>query len=327
MPTMVTDLTHYLDVTPLPIDAHHPRRFAERLGGFFGSIVEAVTAGFERGAAVYTTVRCRRRPGRKPCAGLICGILEPEEGVIVWACTRCGDNGYIHHYQGTPWDMTLMRPLETAEVGLMIRVIVTPDEHACMSRAVAADAIVDRLLKAARVGIGPEDIVITGPRVWVERLRNAVAMARDDAQTAGVVFPLTSALGKLGRATPSTWEEILQSSEFGLYSTFDTQGYALDDGEARHAAHPTAFWIPDSADRESLTAGRLVKLIFAIQTDTADDIAFERMWVVVETRTGDIYQGRLDNQPVSSQTLAVGDVVFFGPEHVIDIARESLEYS
>ena len=46
------------------------------------------------------------------------------------------------------------------------------------------------------------------------------------------------------------------------------------------------------------------------------------MWVIVNGRVGDVYVGRLDNQPVSSERLGLGDPVFFGPEHVIDISTE-----
>jgi hypothetical protein len=49
-------------------------------------------------------LKCRRRPGRKPCPGEIETDFEPDTDTIVWWCPVCGENGYITNWQGTLWD-------------------------------------------------------------------------------------------------------------------------------------------------------------------------------------------------------------------------------
>ena len=51
-------------------------------------------------------VRCRRRPGRKPCTGLIEADFNPDDERIVWWCTACDDNGYISNWKGSMWDLS-----------------------------------------------------------------------------------------------------------------------------------------------------------------------------------------------------------------------------
>lgn len=50
-------------------------------------------------------VRCRRRPGRKPCIGVIETDLDPENEDIVWWCPVCQDNGMIRNWKGSMWDL------------------------------------------------------------------------------------------------------------------------------------------------------------------------------------------------------------------------------
>ena len=96
--TVVTDLTHFLTkegaIAPMPVQA---RRLAE----FLGDIVVAATMS----NADPHRVKCRRRPGRKPCPGEIETAFE-EDDRIVWWCPVCGENGYISHWQETLWDRT-----------------------------------------------------------------------------------------------------------------------------------------------------------------------------------------------------------------------------
>ena len=97
----VTDLTHFLDEKgKFP----HPALPgpARRLGGHLLSIVAAATEqppsrGQEAG------INCRRRPGRRPCPGIITYRILVDTRVN-WACPRCGDNGFISNWQGTSWD-------------------------------------------------------------------------------------------------------------------------------------------------------------------------------------------------------------------------------
>jgi hypothetical protein len=58
----------------------------------------------ESGTVLSSKVKCRRRPGRKPCPGEIMAVLRGQSKEIIWECPVCGDNGVIHHWGGTLWD-------------------------------------------------------------------------------------------------------------------------------------------------------------------------------------------------------------------------------
>lgn len=98
--TWITDMTNYLDDTGGI--AAMPGR-VRRLADHFGTIVAAASA-LTPGKVVRTHVSCRRRPGRRPCAGRIQAIRNAEDR-IRWQCPSCGDNGLISGWRGTPWDM------------------------------------------------------------------------------------------------------------------------------------------------------------------------------------------------------------------------------
>jgi hypothetical protein len=51
------------------------------------------------------SVRCRRRPERRRCSGIIFSMPSVEhDDAIVWYCPVSGDNGLIRGWQDTLWD-------------------------------------------------------------------------------------------------------------------------------------------------------------------------------------------------------------------------------
>jgi hypothetical protein len=107
--------------------------------------------------------------------------------------------------------------------------------------------------------------------------------------------------------------------------SLETDGWCLDDGEARHRANPDRFEIPPAYVRDGLEPGDFAQLIFLFLVDGEEHPTGERMWVIVRERTADGYLGVLRNEPVSVEE---GDEPSFGfelpfePRHVID----ALEY-
>jgi hypothetical protein len=95
------------------------------------------------------------------------------------------------------------------------------------------------------------------------------------------------------------------------------------DGEEYHRNAPATFWIPELSERQQLQPGDLVKLIFQIAIDDPeDDVAIERMWVIVRERVPGGYLGILDNEPSSideNDQLWLGTEFPFQPKHVINI--------
>jgi hypothetical protein len=110
--------------------------------------------------------------------------------------------------------------------------------------------------------------------------------------------------------------------------------WQLRSGEDAHRAAPDTFWIPALRRRESLKRGQAAKLIFEIEATEPDGTVSsqgERMWVIVAEKIGDIFIGRLANQPVCLEPsddayLGIGAEVPFRAEHVIDIDDPPPEY-
>ena len=107
---------------------------------------------------------------------------------------------------------------------------------------------------------------------------------------------------------------------------FQTDGWCLEDGEAYHAKAPETFWIPERRRRESLQPGDLAKVIFRISVDKApENVAIERMWVLVRERTSNGYLGMLDNEPnaiAENDEFWLGTELPFSANHVIDIEEK-----
>ena len=102
--TWITDLTHFLDEDGNLADIPGP---AFRLAEYFTAMV-AMASHPDPDIPSSFRVRCRRRPGRKPCAGLIEWDLDFETEDILWWCPVCGDNGSITNWKGSLWDLSGM---------------------------------------------------------------------------------------------------------------------------------------------------------------------------------------------------------------------------
>lgn len=100
--TWITDLTHFLDETgQIAPESGPDRRLAEHITAIvaMASLPEIVIPPEYK-------VKCRRRPGRKPCAGFIDADIDPETDEIVWWCDKCDDNGYIQNWKDSMWDLS-----------------------------------------------------------------------------------------------------------------------------------------------------------------------------------------------------------------------------
>jgi len=99
--TWITDLTHFLDEDgQIAPDSGPARRLAEHL-----TAIVAMASYPELVIPSEYQVRCRRRPGRKPCGGHIEAGLDPDTEDIMWWCTQCDDKGYIRSWKRTMWDL------------------------------------------------------------------------------------------------------------------------------------------------------------------------------------------------------------------------------
>jgi hypothetical protein len=94
----IVDLRHYLTPSGAIADMAAPAR---RLAEYFASIVVDATSNL----AGEPAVRCRRRPRRRRCPGVLMAYPAPEDSeTIEWYCPECGDQGVIRGWVGTLWD-------------------------------------------------------------------------------------------------------------------------------------------------------------------------------------------------------------------------------
>ena len=99
--TWITSLEHILDESGAIAAPKGPgRKLAEHIVA-----IVAMASRPEMVPPPEYRVRCRRRPGRKPCPGMINVNLEPETENIVWWCPVCHDNGKISNWKGSMWDL------------------------------------------------------------------------------------------------------------------------------------------------------------------------------------------------------------------------------
>ena len=105
--------------------------------------------------------------------------------------------------------------------------------------------------------------------------------------------------------------------------TYDHDHYILDNGEKLNQAYPDTYFIPDKKERENVNTGDIVKLVFRMEeTAGSEDLAVERMWVMISKTHDDYYEGVLNNHPAGSNCLTAGQTVFFQPCHIIQIYNE-----
>jgi uncharacterized protein YegJ (DUF2314 family) len=113
------------------------------------------------------------------------------------------------------------------------------------------------------------------------------------------------------------------SSDLMRKPDFEIDGWCLENGETYHAKAPDTFWIPERQKRENLKPGDLAKLIFRISVDNEDDdVAVERMWVLVRELVPGGYLGVLDNEPdaiAENDEFWLGTELPFSAQHIIDI--------
>jgi hypothetical protein len=92
--TWITDLSHFDGVEQ---DREAPVR-AKQLSEYLRRIAKGAShLGVRRDFGILGEVHCRRRPGRKPCGGIILARLCPDDR-IEWRCPVCNDNGLISNW-------------------------------------------------------------------------------------------------------------------------------------------------------------------------------------------------------------------------------------
>jgi hypothetical protein len=147
----VSDLRDFLE---LPEDAPGPAvKMAERLR----AVVRAATAE-EPGETWESALICTRRPGRQACPGHLAVLRTDVPAEIHWRCTSCGEEGVVHGWVGSPFDLRRSRG---EPPGADEATIAVPDEVAAALRELQLlDLDCERLVYRARVVDG--EVLLSG---------------------------------------------------------------------------------------------------------------------------------------------------------------------
>jgi hypothetical protein len=86
-------------------DGNLPDGRAGRAARFLGEIVRAASI-LPLDEAQQSAIRCRRRPNRRRCTGMLRLHRHRRGDEIHWCCTVCDDGGVITHWQRTCWDLS-----------------------------------------------------------------------------------------------------------------------------------------------------------------------------------------------------------------------------
>ncbi len=86
------------------------------------------------------------------------------------------------------------------------------------------------------------------------------------------------------------------------------------------------FPIPSHSERHDLQPGAIVKVGISWPPERNCGSG-ERFWVIILERRSGRYLGLVDNDLIGKSELNRGDLIQFGPEHVLDIDTAQIEKS
>lgn len=95
--TLITDFRHLPNVETDEFVA------GRSLPAFLSGIV-AIASLEGPEARVRSPVRCRCRPGRRACPGVILIARHARHSEVEWRCSECEFRGVITHWEGSTWD-------------------------------------------------------------------------------------------------------------------------------------------------------------------------------------------------------------------------------
>ena len=189
--TWITNLTHFLDengfIAPMPGPAL-------RLAEYLTNIV-ADASTYDHEPTRHTVVHCRRRPGRKPCTGIIETGFTVDDDEILWECPACGDNGRISNWQGSPWDASAHNILpfssEAVAEGSMAS---SPSQSVPGSVETVYQAIVARTDAICRSHLNEEYAVLArnAAEVLARKRPSPILRGRPEIWACGILYTLGS---------------------------------------------------------------------------------------------------------------------------------------
>ncbi len=180
---MVSDLRHFegLELDP---DAPGP---ALRMARYLARIALAATAPAPRTLGARTTaLPCRRRPGRRPCAGRLVVERSDSPSLISWWCPGCGEAGLLDGWQDSQYDLSHPDSIERARSerarserarnereGEIVSVVIPEKSYLALLDRVVASTASQRVI----YGASPhrDGVELAGPEKDVDELMESLA--------------------------------------------------------------------------------------------------------------------------------------------------------
>jgi hypothetical protein len=180
-------LPHLIDAAPdVP---ERVRQSAAHYGDLarFASQVEA-------GRARTTPVACPRRPGRKPCGGLLVVEWQEAAAQVDWHCPECRAAGVITGWMGTQADLRDVR--RRPRLGLR-EVAVTVEAHAALRDAARQDPELEHLAFTSQVGADGQPVLYVRDeeRAPYQLRLTANALRMGNTRAADRLMTIVEALG------------------------------------------------------------------------------------------------------------------------------------
>ena len=123
------DLRHFL-----PVDGELSPQATKRLH-LLTDICRFATIG-PSGEPIRTAIRCNKRPGRRPCQGVLVARLRDVPCQVDWQCSDCDSGGRIIGWEGTDADL---RAPDRPQLRGAIPTPVTFQEHEALRAAARVD--------------------------------------------------------------------------------------------------------------------------------------------------------------------------------------------
>lgn len=116
----------------------------------------------------------------------------------------------------------------------------------------------------------------------------------------------------------------LFKSYFRATPKTETGSFVISDPRPSALTNPYTFHLPTPAELDALRPGHVIKLIFQ-RVPASEELVAERMWVTITSRSGHVFSGRLENDPVDIPALAQGDKITFEAFQIVAIYWEDEE--
>jgi len=148
---------------------------ARRMAEFMGGVIAAATA-LSHGEWKHSAISCRRKPEHRKCPGRLLVCKKPDD-YIEWVCPSCGDAGTIHHWQGSPWNMS---EVSNQCDHPAFEVVVTEQEYDVVKKCLIAYPLHDRIIYGA--AYTAEGIILRAAGGELDDLAEDLALTADSTK-------------------------------------------------------------------------------------------------------------------------------------------------